>query len=120
MVCEVKPMSIKTKAIKLHKREWLDKNAEFRGQAPNAYQNFQKVSKEDTSNRFNSGSAISYSESCAHFGSADGGYLTGSQFNQSLDLTSLNFLLFGFSFFYKSMLYHIKVTIFMHRQQPLP
>lgn len=38
---------------------------------------FRKVTDEDASNRSSSGSAISNSESCAHFGSADASDLTG-------------------------------------------
>ncbi|RWR87339.1 GATA transcription factor 26-like protein [Cinnamomum micranthum f. kanehirae] len=80
---EAKPLSIKTKAMKLHKRKYLNDNAEFRGQAPNANQNFQKAFEEDTSNGPNSGPAISSSESSAHFGNTDARDLKGLRFSSA-------------------------------------
>eukprot|EP00268_Persea_americana_P027584 TRINITY_DN2694_c0_g1_i3.p1 TRINITY_DN2694_c0_g1~~TRINITY_DN2694_c0_g1_i3.p1 ORF type:complete len:534 (-),score=116.96 TRINITY_DN2694_c0_g1_i3:481-2082(-) len=77
-VYEAKSKSIKTKAMKLHKRKHLNENAEFRGQTPNASQSFQKVFELDTSNGPSSGPAISSSESFAHFGSTDARDLKGS------------------------------------------
>lgn len=84
-ICEVKLITIKNKERKLQKRELLNANAEVACEAPKFDQNFQRVFEEDTNNRSSSGSAISYSESCAHFGSIDASDLTG------LDLISLIF-----------------------------
>lgn len=74
----VKPISIKIKQPKLNKRKYLNDNIEVEDEAPNSDQSFCKVYEEDTSNRSSSGSAISYSESYAHFGSADASDFTGS------------------------------------------
>ncbi|XP_077235170.1 GATA transcription factor 26-like isoform X2 [Tasmannia lanceolata] len=70
-VPKVRSISIKTKEQKLYKRKPCNDNVEVEGEAPVCDQNFKKVLDEDTSNRSSSGSAISYSESCAHFGSTD-------------------------------------------------
>ncbi|XP_077244847.1 GATA transcription factor 27-like [Tasmannia lanceolata] len=77
-VPKVKSISIKTIEQKLHKRKHYNDNVEVKGEARDYDQNFRKPLDEDTSNRSSSGSAISYSESCAHFGSTDASDLTGS------------------------------------------
>ncbi|KAG9454430.1 hypothetical protein H6P81_007334 [Aristolochia fimbriata] len=75
---KMKTISIKTKEQKFQKRKYSDVNSEVEGGTPPSDLNFRKVVEEDTSNRSSSGSAISYSESCAHFGGTDGGEWTGS------------------------------------------
>ncbi|XP_058084800.1 GATA transcription factor 27-like [Magnolia sinica] len=77
-ITKVKSISIKIKEPKPHKRKHFDDNAEVEGEAPNSGQNFRRALEEDTSNRSSSGSAISYSESCGHFGSTDASDITGS------------------------------------------
>ncbi|GMJ00432.1 GATA transcription factor 26 [Hibiscus trionum] len=64
----------KNKEIKLLKPK---PNHETAVVAPDYNQGFRKFVDEDTSNRSSSGSAISNSESCAQFGSADASDLTG-------------------------------------------
>ncbi|GLU05512.1 hypothetical protein SLE2022_226100 [Rubroshorea leprosula] len=71
----VKSISInKNKEVKLLKRKPNYDNVVV---APDYNQGFRKAVDEDTSNRSSSGSAISNSESCAQFGSADASDLTG-------------------------------------------
>ncbi|XWS62053.1 hypothetical protein CRYUN_Cryun07bG0178000 [Craigia yunnanensis] len=71
----VKSISInKNKEVKLLKRK---PNHDAAVIAPDYNQGFRKFVDEDTSNRSSSGSAISNSESCAPFGSADASDLTG-------------------------------------------
>ncbi|XP_022718417.1 GATA transcription factor 26-like isoform X2 [Durio zibethinus] len=71
----VKSISInKNKEIKLLKRK---PNHDIAVIAADYNQGFHKIVDEDTSNRSSSGSAISNSESCAQFGSADASDLTG-------------------------------------------
>ncbi|XP_077237415.1 GATA transcription factor 26-like [Tasmannia lanceolata] len=77
-VPKVKSISIKSKDLKLQKRKRSNGNVELEGESLDCDQNFQKVLDEDTSNRSSSGSAISYSGSCAHFGTTDASDLTGS------------------------------------------
>ncbi|XP_068649969.1 GATA transcription factor 26-like [Aristolochia californica] len=75
---KMKSISIKIKEQKLQKRKYSDVNSEVEGVTPLSDQSFRKVVEEDMSNRSSSGSAISYSESCVHFGGTDGGEWTGS------------------------------------------
>ncbi|KAK8578945.1 hypothetical protein V6N12_069286 [Hibiscus sabdariffa] len=71
----VKSISInKNKEVKLLKRK---PNNDTTIVSPAYNLGFRKFVDEDTSNRSSSGSAISNSESCAQFGSADGSDLTG-------------------------------------------
>lgn len=75
-----RPMSIRIKKdLKLHKRT-SDVIVEVEGETSNADQNFPKL-EEDSSNRSSSGSAVSYSESCAHFGAAEANEMTGAMIN---------------------------------------
>lgn len=77
-VSRVKSMSInKNKEVKLLKRKQNSDNLVVDGGAPDYNQGFRRVMDEDISNRSSSGSAISNSESCAQFGSADASDLTG-------------------------------------------
>lgn len=108
---EAKPISIKTKAMKLHRRKYLNDNAELRGQAQNANQNFQKAFEEDTSNGPNSGPAISSSESFAQFGNTDARDLKGPRFSKSLIWHPLFSHIWFFFDFYKPMLYFGKATL---------
>ncbi|OMO95769.1 Zinc finger, GATA-type [Corchorus capsularis] len=72
---KVRSISInKNKEVKLLKRK---PNHDIAVVTPDYYQGFRKFVDEDTSNRSSSGSAISNSESCAQFGSADASDLTG-------------------------------------------
>ncbi|GMY29913.1 GATA transcription factor 26-like isoform X4 [Fagus crenata] len=73
----VKSISVnKNKEVKLKRKQNSDTMV-VGGGAPDYNQGFRKVIDEDTSNRSSSGSAISNSESCAQFGSADASDLTG-------------------------------------------
>lgn len=76
-VARVKTISLKKREDKLSKRKFNYENSMDGGFAPDYSQGFQKNIDEDTSNRSSSGSAISNSESCAQFGSADASELTG-------------------------------------------
>ncbi|GAV79765.1 LOW QUALITY PROTEIN: GATA domain-containing protein/UCH37_bd domain-containing protein, partial [Cephalotus follicularis] len=77
-VSRVKSMSInKNKELKLPKRKPNHDNVVVGGFGPDYNQGFQKFADDDNSNRSSSGSAISNSESCAQFGSADASDLTG-------------------------------------------
>uniref|UniRef100_A0A5B6ZX47 Uncharacterized protein n=1 Tax=Davidia involucrata TaxID=16924 RepID=A0A5B6ZX47_DAVIN len=76
-VSRVKSISMKNKETKVIKRKQNHDNAVVGGIAPDYNQGYQKGLDEDTSNRSSSGSAISNSESCAQFGSADASDLTG-------------------------------------------
>ncbi|XP_058104080.1 GATA transcription factor 26-like [Magnolia sinica] len=87
-VPKVKSISIKIKEPKLHKRKHWDNDAEVEIEAPKSDQNFRKVLEEDTSNRSSTGSAISYSENCSHFNSADANDLTGSAQSNVWDVPS--------------------------------
>lgn len=77
-VSRVKIISInKNKDMKLLKRKQNHDNYLVGGNPPDHNQGIHKLMDEDTSNRSSSGSAISNSESCAQFGSADASDLTG-------------------------------------------
>ncbi|KAF2315115.1 hypothetical protein GH714_038183 [Hevea brasiliensis] len=77
-VSRVKSISInKNKEVKLLKRKANHDNGVVGGVASDYIQGYRKVLDEDASNRSSSGSAISNSESCAQFGSADASDLTG-------------------------------------------
>ncbi|KAL5748386.1 hypothetical protein ACOSP7_025424 [Xanthoceras sorbifolium] len=77
-ISKVKSISInKNKEVKVPKRKANYDNIVVGGFAPDYNQGFRKVVDEDTSNRSSSGSAISNSESCVQFGSADASDLTG-------------------------------------------
>ncbi|XP_050228182.1 GATA transcription factor 26 isoform X2 [Mercurialis annua] len=67
----------KNKDVKLLKRKANHDNGVVGGVFHDYNQGYRKVLDEDTSNRSSSGSAISNSESCAQFGSADASDLTG-------------------------------------------
>jgi len=74
----VKTISLKRRDEKLNKRKLNDTTTEG-NYTPDYSQGFQKNLDEDASNRSSSGSAISNSESCAQFGSADASDLTGER-----------------------------------------
>ncbi|KAJ4955061.1 hypothetical protein NE237_011844 [Protea cynaroides] len=76
-VPKVKSISIKGKDLKLQNRKQAHDNVVVEGEAPEYDLNFLKVLEDDASNRSSSGSAISYSESCAQFGGTDASELTG-------------------------------------------
>ncbi|GFZ02054.1 GATA transcription factor 26 [Actinidia rufa] len=76
-VSRVKSISIKNKETKVLKRKQSHDNGLVGGVDPDYSQCFRKALDEDTSNRSSSGSAISNSESCVQFGSADASDLTG-------------------------------------------
>ncbi|KAI3453455.1 hypothetical protein Pfo_010118 [Paulownia fortunei] len=76
-VSKVKTISIKNKEAKVLKRKYDNNITEFGGVPADYNQGFRKGFDEDTSNRSSSGSAISNSESCAQYGSADASDLTG-------------------------------------------
>ncbi|XP_022155526.1 GATA transcription factor 26-like [Momordica charantia] len=67
----------KIKEVKPLKRKQHPDSGVVVGVIPDHDQSFHKAVEEDTSNRSSSGSAISNSESCAQFGSADASDLTG-------------------------------------------
>lgn len=74
----MKSISInKNKDVKLLKRKQNYDGVVIGGITTDYTQGFRKVIDEDVSNRSSSGSAISNSESCAQFGSADASDLTG-------------------------------------------
>ncbi|KAL3645568.1 hypothetical protein CASFOL_010748 [Castilleja foliolosa] len=73
-VSKVKMLSIKNKEAKVLKRKY---NYNFNEFGPDYNQGFRRVFDEDTSNRSSSGSALSNTESCAQYGSADASDLTG-------------------------------------------
>ncbi|XP_072983889.1 GATA transcription factor 27-like [Typha latifolia] len=77
-VTKVKSISFKPKEQKLPKKKQNNAILENEREMPFCDQNFRKIVEGDTSNRSSSGSAISYSESCGHFGTADASDLTGS------------------------------------------
>lgn len=86
-VARVKTISLKKRDDKLSKRKFSYENSiENGGYAPDYSHGFQKNHEEDTSNRSSSGSAISNSESCAQFGSADASELSGQRFTCTLEL----------------------------------
>ncbi|XP_004244556.1 GATA transcription factor 26-like [Solanum lycopersicum] len=74
-VSRFKNISMKNKEAKILKRKQSHHDAEVG--TPDYSLGFRKVLDEDTSNRSSSGSAISNSESCAQFGSAEASDLTG-------------------------------------------
>ncbi|KAK6146396.1 hypothetical protein DH2020_020265 [Rehmannia glutinosa] len=76
-VPKVKTLSIKNKEAKVLKRKYDSNITEFGEVPPDYNQGFRRGFDEDTSNRSSSGSAISNSESCAQYGSADASDLTG-------------------------------------------
>ncbi|KAJ4952576.1 hypothetical protein NE237_029408 [Protea cynaroides] len=76
-VPKVKFISIKAKDSKFQKRKHVHDYMAVQRESLECDQNFQKFLEDDASNRSSSGSAISYSESCAQFGSTDASDLTG-------------------------------------------
>ncbi|KAL6536540.1 hypothetical protein OROGR_013112 [Orobanche gracilis] len=74
---KVKTLSIKKNEADVLKRKFDYNITEYGGVPPNYHQGFRRGFDEDTSNRSSSGSAISNSESCAQYGSADASDLTG-------------------------------------------
>lgn len=72
-----KSVSFKPKEQKLPKKKLMNASSEIGHEMQCCDQNFKKIREEDPSNRSSSGSAISFSESCAHFGTADASDLTG-------------------------------------------
>ncbi|KAG1354362.1 GATA transcription factor 27 [Cocos nucifera] len=77
-VLKVKSISLKSKEQKLHKKKQSIIMLESEREMPYSDQNFRKIADGDPSNRSSSGSVISYSESCAHFGTTDASDMTGS------------------------------------------
>ncbi|XP_010933571.1 GATA transcription factor 26 isoform X2 [Elaeis guineensis] len=77
-VTKAKSISLKSKEQKLHKKKQSITTLGSEREIPYSDQNFRKIADGDTSNRSSSGSAISYSESCAHFGTTDASDMTGS------------------------------------------
>lgn len=75
-VSRVKSISIKNREAKMQKRKQINDNV-VAATADHSPGGFRKFLEEDTSNRSSSGSAVSNSESCAQFGSADASDLTG-------------------------------------------
>ncbi|XP_028772896.1 GATA transcription factor 26 [Neltuma alba] len=77
-LCRAKNISlIKNKEVKLLKRKQNHDNLVSGWVASGYNQGSQKVIDEDASNRSSSGSAVSYSESCAQFAGTDASDLTG-------------------------------------------
>lgn len=76
-VSKAKTIFIKNKEPKVLKRKLDNDVTEFGFVPPEHDLGFRKGFEEDTSNRSSSGSAISNSESCAQYGSADASDLTG-------------------------------------------
>ncbi|KAJ6804481.1 GATA transcription factor 26-like [Iris pallida] len=76
-VSKVKSITFKPKEKKIIKIKQAGP-VEIERELPYSDQNFRKVLLVDTSNRSSSGSAISYSESCAQFGTIEASDLTGS------------------------------------------
>ncbi|KAF9625441.1 hypothetical protein IFM89_022838 [Coptis chinensis] len=77
-VPKVKLISIKNKDTKFLKIKQSHEHAIAVRESPDYNLSFRRSLEEDTSNRSSSGSAISYSESCAQYGGADASELTGS------------------------------------------
>ncbi|XP_059307457.1 GATA transcription factor 26-like [Lycium ferocissimum] len=89
-VSRFKSMSMKNnKEAKVLKRKQIhhDNNAEVGTPPPDYNLGFRKGFDEDTSNRSSSGSAVSNTESCAQFGSAEGSDLTGPAQSNIWDTT---------------------------------
>ncbi|KAF5460108.1 hypothetical protein F2P56_020001 [Juglans regia] len=87
-VSRMKSISInKNKEVKLLKRKQKSDNMVVASGVPDYNQGFRKMIDEDTSNRSSSGSAISNSESCAQFSSADASDLTGPSQSMVWDTT---------------------------------
>ncbi|CAK9184978.1 unnamed protein product [Ilex paraguariensis] len=76
-ISRVKSILVKNKEGKVLKRKQNHENAVLGGAAPDYNRSLRKALDEDTSNRSSSGSAISNSESCVQFCSADASDLTG-------------------------------------------
>ncbi|PIA30974.1 hypothetical protein AQUCO_05300062v1 [Aquilegia coerulea] len=70
-VPKVKLVSVKNKEVNFLKRKQIHEHFAVVGEAPQYDQNWRRSIEEDTSNRSSSGSAISYSESCAQYGGTD-------------------------------------------------
>jgi len=70
-VSRLKPPTSKSKSQKKKSNHIIMENGPFSGQ------NFQKMGGADPSNWSSSGSAVSYSESCAPYGAADASEMTG-------------------------------------------
>lgn len=77
-VSKVRNVYFKPRELKSHKKKQRSGVMEFEHEIPYSGQNYRKIFEGDASNRSSSGSAISYSESCAHFGTTDASDLTGS------------------------------------------
>lgn len=76
-VYKAKAMPIK-KDTNLLKRKNYDVGVKNVGETPNSKQHFNNVFEKEGSKRSSSGSAMSYTESCGHFGAADGSELAGA------------------------------------------
>ncbi|XP_030533502.1 GATA transcription factor 26-like [Rhodamnia argentea] len=76
-VARTKGVSMNKKEVKVLKRKYYGENMTVGGNSHEYSQNFHKFADDDTSNWSSSGSALSNSESCAPFGSADASDLTG-------------------------------------------
>ncbi|KAJ0961822.1 hypothetical protein J5N97_029650 [Dioscorea zingiberensis] len=77
-VARVKSVSFRPKEQKLPKKKPMNGSMEIGHEMQCCDQNFKKIREEDPSNRSSSGSAISFSESCVHFGTTDASDFTGS------------------------------------------
>ncbi|KAI0520150.1 hypothetical protein KFK09_007621 [Dendrobium nobile] len=86
-VVKMKNISLKSKEHRLNKRKQMhgivENECEMRFSELD--QNYVRTFEGNASNRSSSGSAISYSESCANFGVADASDLTGSAQSNALD-----------------------------------
>ncbi|XP_073002293.1 GATA transcription factor 26 [Typha latifolia] len=84
-VTRVKSFSFKPKEQKLPKKKQTNSILVRQREMPYCDQNFRKIVEGDTSNRSSSCSAVSYSESCAHFGTTDASDMTGSAQSNAWD-----------------------------------
>jgi hypothetical protein len=76
---EPRASKLKPPTLKLKEQKQLKKNPSHitMENGPFSDQNFRKMGDPDLSNRSGSGSALSYSESCAPYGTADASEMTG-------------------------------------------
>ncbi|KAI3940377.1 hypothetical protein MKW98_024784 [Papaver atlanticum] len=75
---KVKNLVIKAKGSKMYKRKQDHDSFVVKMEDPDYEISYRRGTDEDTSNRSSSGSAISYSESCAQFGTTEASEWTGS------------------------------------------
>lgn len=81
---KAKTICFKSKELKSHKKKQNIGVMKIEHDIPYSGQNFRKIFEGAASNRSSSGSAVSYSESCAHFGTTDASDLTGSAQSNAL------------------------------------